>query len=317
MSAALKLISFACSKNSTVRAGVLLNKKVLDLSSKSLAKESFWPLESPTTKSLDMQHLIGGGAVSLNALKAIVSNASYAESDLISTSDIVLKAPLPLPRRNVICVGKNYKDHIAEVAAANKANGATDVPNTIPKYPNFFTKAPNCVVATNTEVESHSNITQWLDYEAELAVIIGKSGRDIPREKAMEYVFGYSCANDITSRDIQKHHNQWFKGKSLDTSCPMGPCIVPAADLDPTNLSVKLWINGEKRQDSNTNNMIFDIPEIISQLSRGFTLQPGDVILTGTPDGVGFAMKPPQMLKSGDLMEIEIEGIGRLVNTVV
>jgi 2-keto-4-pentenoate hydratase/2-oxohepta-3-ene-1,7-dioic acid hydratase in catechol pathway len=156
-----------------------------------------------------------------------------------------------------------------------------------------------------------------LDYEVELAVIIGKTGRDISKENALAHVFGYTVANDITARDVQKKHNQWFKGKSLDSTCPLGPCIVPASQIDASDLPIKMWINGEKRQDSRTSNMIFNVATIIEQLSAGFTLYPGDIILTGTPQGVGFAMQPPQVLKPGDLMEAEIEGIGRLVNRVI
>lgn len=238
------------------------------------------------------------------------------------TNEIKLLAPIPVPRRNVICVGKNYKDHIAEVAKADKTHGigTTSSPSAeLPKYPQFFTKAPNAVIAPNEGIESHSNLTQWLDYEAELAVVIGKKGRDIPRDQVDKHIFGYTIANDVSARDIQRHHNQWFKGKTLDTTCPLGPSILyhDRNQFNPQNLSIKLWLNGEKRQDSNTNNMIFDIHEIIHQLSKGFTLYPGDVILTGTPDGVGYAMKPPSCLKKGDKVKIEIEHVGVLENFVI
>lgn len=321
---ALKFITFSTAKNAALRVGAMINEKqVLDLVHKN-APSKLW-LHLPTSvpnKPFSMQSLIESGNDNVDNIMKVLRSKSefFEESCLLNIDDVKLEAPIPLPRRNVFCVGKNYKDHIAEVHAAHKAkDGSTSTaPAELPKFPNFFTKAPNCVVASKTNVESHIAITQWLDYEAELAVIIGKPGRDIPREQAYDHVFGYSIGNDITSRDLQRHHNQWFKGKSLDTSCPLGPCIVPSSELsDPHNLKIQLWVNGEKRQDSNTGNMIFDIPEIISQLSKGFTLQPGDVILTGTPDGVGYAMKPPRMLKAGDVVDIEIEGIGRLTNTVV
>mmetsp|Transcript_5979 Transcript_5979/g.8377 ORF Transcript_5979/g.8377 Transcript_5979/m.8377 type:complete len:324 (+) Transcript_5979:33-1004(+) len=239
----------------------------------------------------------------------------------IPISDVILQAPIPVPRRNVMCVGKNYKDHIKEVAAAIDTNVGSSHMSTgmeLPKYPQFFSKASNAVIGPNEIIESHSKITKWLDYEAELAVVIGQKCRDVEREKAMDCIFGYTIANDITARDLQKKHNQWFKGKSLDTTCPMGPCIVVASDLSDNvmDLSVKLWVNNEIRQNSRTSNMIFDIAEIIHQLSSGFTLYPGDIILTGTPEGVGFAMKPPRTLQSGDNVEIEIEHIGRLINKV-
>ena len=189
-------------------------------------------------------------------------------------------------------------------------------PVEIPKYPVFFTKAPQCIIGPDEKVESHSNLTKWLDYEVELAVIIGKKGRDIPLENWKEHVFGYTIANDITARDLQKSHSQWFKGKTLDSTCPMGPYVVPSSDLDPSSLDLQTWVNGELRQNSNTSKMIFDIPTIMHHLSKGFTLLPGDVILTGTPDGVGFAMNPPQVLRSGDKMHLEISGIGSLINTV-
>ncbi|HYF08230.1 MAG TPA: fumarylacetoacetate hydrolase family protein, partial [Acetobacteraceae bacterium] len=165
-------------------------------------------------------------------------------------------------------------------------------------------------------IPDHAGTTQWLDYEVELAVVIGREGRDIPAERALDHVFGWTIANDVTGRDLQRRYGQWFKGKSLDRSCPLGPCIVPAADLDASDLAISLTINGEGRQSSRTSKMIFDVKEIIHQLSAGFTLKPGDVILTGTPEGVGYAMQPPQTLKPGDVMALTIEGIGTLTNAI-
>ena len=216
------------------------------------------------------------------------------------------------PPRNVMCVGKNYTDHIAEVAAVRKG----DELNEAPKYPVFFTKAPECVVAGGETVPAHSNLTKWLDYEVELALVIGKEGKDIAKDEVSEYIFGYTIANDVTARELQKSHKQWFKGKSLDRTCPIGPCIVPASHLDASDLGVKCYVNDELRQDSRTSKMVFDIPSIVASLSQGFTLKPGDCILTGTPDGVGFAMNPPQVLTAGDKMVCEIEQIGSLTNTI-
>jgi len=171
------------------------------------------------------------------------------------------------------------------------------------------------IVGPSKSVESHSDITSWLDYEAELAIVIGKEGKNIKPEDALNFVFGYTVANDITSRDIQKKHVQWFKGKTLDTSCPMAAAVLlNGKGFDPQNLSIKLWLNGDLKQSSTTANMIFNVATIISELSKGFTLKPGDIILTGTPDGVGY---PQQIaLKSGDKMEIEIEKVGSLVNYI-
>jgi 2-keto-4-pentenoate hydratase/2-oxohepta-3-ene-1,7-dioic acid hydratase in catechol pathway len=316
----VKLVTFSCGHNRVGRVGMMVGaNKVLDLTAAGKYHGSL------PTRGVDMVHLIENqSSETISILKSLLEKDEFLESDLRPLESINLLPPINLPRRNVICVGKNYMDHVAEVAAvhaakaaANGEAGATPPPLELPKYAQFFTKAPQTVVPHGANVESHSNITKILDYEAELAVVIGKKGRDISSADAMKYVFGYTIANDITSRDLQKKHNQWFKGKSLDTTCPLGPCIVPASQLDASDLAIKMWINGEKRQDSRTSNMIFKVSDIIEQLSAGFTLYPGDVILTGTPHGVGFAMKPPQVLKAGDLMEVEIEHIGRLVNKVV
>jgi 2-keto-4-pentenoate hydratase/2-oxohepta-3-ene-1,7-dioic acid hydratase in catechol pathway len=209
-------------------------------------------------------------------------------------------------------VGKNYTDHIAEVAAVRPGDEMSEAP----QHPVFFTKAPQCVIGDGEGFPAHAALTKWLDYEVELAVVIGKSGVNIARTDVQDHIFGYTIANDVTARELQKSHKQWFKGKSLDRTCPMGPCIVPATHLDASDLSLKAFVNGELRQDSRTSKMVFDIPTIVESLSAGFTLLPGDCILTGTPDGVGFAMKPPQVLKAGDEMTMEIEHIGRLTNTV-
>lgn len=272
-----------------------------------------------------MTKFIEGGPETLKCLKKFISTNQENEvsigKDLPLThlSEVEVLAPIPRPRRNVFCVGKNYKDHILEIAAAAASKNPDEPapPLELPKYAQFFTKAPECVIPTGGSILSHKNITRWLDYEAEMAVVIGKQGRDISAEDAMEHVFGFTIGNDVTARDVQKKHVQFFKGKTLDTTCPMGPFIALADTIDCSNLSVKLWINEELRQNSTTKNMIFDVPEIIRQLSAGFTLYPGDVILTGTPDGVGYAMKPPKTLKAGDRIKIEIEHLGTLENTVV
>jgi 2-keto-4-pentenoate hydratase/2-oxohepta-3-ene-1,7-dioic acid hydratase in catechol pathway len=229
----------------------------------------------------------------------------------LAANGVKLLAPIPRPRRNVFCVGRNYMDHVAE---GDRTRGVTN--SELPKFPQFFTKAPETVIGPDEWTHDHANATKWLDYEVELAVIIGKPGRDISKEDALSHVFGWTIANDVTGRDLQRRYGQWFKGKSLDRSCPLGPWIVPADELDALSTGIRCYVNNEKRQDSNTTKMIFDVKEIIHQLSIGFTLLPGDIIMTGTPEGVGYAMQPPQTLKAGDVIRCEIDGIGSLTTTV-
>ena len=213
-----------------------------------------------------------------------------------------LEAPIPRPARNVFCLGRNYKEHAAERGAA------------APEHPVYFTKAPETVVAPGAKVIHHA-ATKELDYEVELVVVIGTAGKDIARERALEHVFGYTVVNDVTARDVQKRHQQWFHGKSMDTFCPMGPVLVTADEIpDPQQLSVAMRINGETRQSSHTSKMIFPVDECIAVLSQGFTILPGDVIATGTPEGVGAALG--KFLKAGDKMEAEVERIGVLANRI-
>lgn len=293
--AALNLITFADAAGS--RAGVLLSDgRVLDLA-----------VAMPPAR--EMISIIEGGAPMLAAIRALAANPPA--NALLALAGVALQAPIPKPRRNVFCVGRNYMDHVAE---GDRTRGITQ--SEVPKYPQFFTKAADCVIAPGANVPTHEGVTKWLDYEVELVAIIGTAGRDIPKEKSLEHVFGWTIGNDVTGRDLQRRHGQWFKGKSLDRSCPLGPVIVPASDLNAADLAIGLKLNGEQRQSSRTSKMIFDVPEIIHQLSAGFTLLPGDVIMTGTPEGVGYAMQPPQTMKAGDVMELTIEGIGTLTNTI-
>jgi 2-keto-4-pentenoate hydratase/2-oxohepta-3-ene-1,7-dioic acid hydratase in catechol pathway len=214
-----------------------------------------------------------------------------------------LLAPIPSPARNVFCLGRNYADHAAERGAA------------APDHPVYFTKPGTAVVGPGDDIVHHA-ITKELDYEVELAVVIGTGGRDIPRAEALRHVFGYTIINDVTARDLQKRHNQWFKGKSLDTFCPMGPMLVTADEIpDPQALAVSLRVNGQTRQSSHTAKMIFPVAQCIEVLSQGMTLLPGDIIATGTPDGVGAATGT--FLRAGDRIEAEVEGIGILASKVV
>ncbi|MDZ5470278.1 fumarylacetoacetate hydrolase family protein [Bacillus sp. 31A1R] len=225
----------------------------------------------------------------------------------VPITSLTILAPIPRPTKNIFCVGKNYEEHAIEMGSKED----------IPEHVMVFTKAPTTVVGPNEAVLNHSNITSQLDYEGELAVVIGKKGKGIPREKALDYVFGYTIINDITARDLQSRHKQFFIGKSLDTTCPMGPWIVHTSEVkNPNNLEIKTFVNGELRQNSNTKHFIFPIEEVISVLSQGMTLEPGDVIATGTPAGVGKGFKPPRFLKAGDEIKIEVEQIGFLVNRI-
>jgi 2-keto-4-pentenoate hydratase/2-oxohepta-3-ene-1,7-dioic acid hydratase in catechol pathway len=238
------------------------------------------------------------------------SAALAALGPAIPQADITLQAPLA-PRKNVFCVGRNYLAHAQEGARAR----GEDL--NLPSVPTFFTKAPTAVAGPGATLNLAAGISAQYDWEAELAVVIGTRCKDVAEADALDVIFGYTCLNDVTARDLQRAHQQWFKGKSLDDTCPLGPWIVEAAALtDPQNLDIALRVNGLTRQHSNTKAMIFSIPRIIAELTKGMTLEPGDIVATGTPEGVGFALDPPCFLKDGDVMEVEIEGIGVLRNTV-
>lgn len=225
---------------------------------------------------------------------------------------VQLEAPLPLPRRNLFCVGRNYRAHARELAETIFAGDEKP----IDVWPIVFTKVPDCVIGPAQPIRLPGSISQQIDYEAELAVVVGRGGSNIPRSRAMDHVAAYTIVNDVTARDVQSRHQQWDLGKSFDTFCPMGPCLVPATELDGRDTRVRCWVNGDLRQDARTSELIFDIPALIETCSRGITLYPGDVIATGTPAGVGMGMNPPTWLKSGDVVRIEIDGIGVLENPV-
>lgn len=230
-------------------------------------------------------------------------------------AEATMLAPILNPRRNIFCIGKNYHEHAAEFSNSGFDTGAK--PGELsPVAPNVFTKPASTIVGPGAKVPSHAGVTKELDYEAELVVVIGKGGKGIRKADAYEHVFGYMIANDFTARDLQKLHRQWFLGKSLDGFCPSGPYLVSADEVDLGTMTVKCWINGELRQNAAVSQLIFDIPTIIETISAGITLQPGDMIATGTPAGVGVGFNPPRFLKSGDRMRIEITGLGVLENEV-
>ncbi len=260
-----------------------------------------------------MQSLIEGGEEALNSLRVLVSEAEDGgHGDAITSADAPLMAPIPAPKKNVMCVGRNYREHIAEgEKAQNIKVGVTE-------HPVFFTKPPTSIVPPDGDVLTFPQLSEKTDYEVELAVIIGKPGRNISKADAYDHIFGYTILNDITARDIQRQHGgQYFKGKGLDGSCPLGPIIVTAdAVSDPHALDISLSVNGEQRQKGVTADMIFDIPTLIASVSEGLTLESGDIIATGTPSGVGYAMDPPKCLKNGDVVVCEVSEIGTLRNTV-
>jgi len=236
--------------------------------------------------------------------------AWHTPDALIPLSAAVLDAPLR-PPRNVFCVGRNYLEHAREGARASGRELR------LPDAPTFFTKASTAVSPPRAVLHLEADVSREYDFEAELAVVIGAQCKNVPEEHALGVVFGYTALNDVTARDLQRRHGQWFKGKSLDESCPIGPWIVtPEETGDPQSLELSLFVNGARKQHSNTSKMIFTVARLIAELSRGMTLLPGDVIATGTPEGVGFARTPPEFLRDGDLLEVDIEKIGRLANTI-
>ena len=232
----------------------------------------------------------------------------------IAMNALSLTAPLPKPRRNIFCVGKNYFEHAREFAGSGFDSSAKSGGD-IPAFPIYFSKVPESVVGPDAAVEMPA-ASSAIDYEAELTVVIGKGGKGISKADALKHVWGYTIINDVTARDWQGRHSQWLLGKSFDTFCPMGPWLVSADELDGTNTRVRCYVNDELRQDAATTDLIFDIPTLIETLSAGITIYPGDLIATGTPVGVGIGFKPPKYLKSGDMLRVEIDGIGALSNPV-
>jgi 2-keto-4-pentenoate hydratase/2-oxohepta-3-ene-1,7-dioic acid hydratase in catechol pathway len=229
-------------------------------------------------------------------------------------ASVALLAPIRPAHRDVFCVGWNYSEHFAEGKAKRGEGGSEE----LPQWPAFFTKGPNTVIGPDAAIRFPSPHSEQLDWECELGVVIGSGGRDIPQERALASVFGYTCANDVSVRDVQRRHGgQWFKGKNFDTHLPLGPWIVTADEIpDPQRLRIQTRVNGIPKQDSNTKHMVFTVPRLVHDLSAGMALVPGDVIITGTPEGVGFARKPPEFLRVGDSVEVEIERIGVLRNHV-
>jgi len=235
-------------------------------------------------------------------------------ADTFDLTDVMLMAPIPRPNRNIFCVGKNYHDHAMESSRSGFDSSATQ--GEVPSVPIIFSKVPDSVIGPGAAIHIDSQVSNAIDYEVELAVIIGKSGRNIEITNALDHVWGYTIINDVTARDLQAVHSQWLIGKSQDTFCQMGPWVIMRDELNLSDTAVRCLVNGQLRQNANTGDLIFDVPSIIAAISNGITLMPGDVIATGTPAGVGIGFNPPRYLQAGDLVRMEIEGLGVLENPV-
>jgi 2-keto-4-pentenoate hydratase/2-oxohepta-3-ene-1,7-dioic acid hydratase in catechol pathway len=255
-----------------------------------------------------MLALIDGGAEALAQAKSALA----AAANVVARADVRLLSPIPRPKQNVMCLGMNYVAHAIE---SLRARGSEIK---LPEFPVFFTKALNTVCGDGDSVPLDPNVTSQLDYEVELAYVFGRSAKNVKKADALDYVFGYTILNDISARDLQNRHQQFFKGKSLDNSGPIGPCIVTADEIpDPATLAIKLRLNGELRQSSHTGDLIFDIPSSIEYLTLGTTIEAGQIVCTGTPAGVGMGLTPPAYMQAGDVVEAEIEKIGVLTNHIV
>jgi 2-keto-4-pentenoate hydratase/2-oxohepta-3-ene-1,7-dioic acid hydratase in catechol pathway len=285
-----------------LRTGIWITRdEVIDVAAEAAARQSHVNI----TTMLD---IIDGGAETLALLAEI--NATPKTTPILLNSAL-LRAPIPRPRKNVFCVGWNYLDHFSEGAASMQDS------RELPQWPVFFSKAPTAVTGPYDAIPFDANVSNQLDWEVELGVVLGKAGKNISEADAMSHVFGYTVINDVTWRDIQRRHGgQWDKGKSLDGTCPMGPCIVTADAIDPNDLRVECRVSSLVKQQSSTRHLYFKIPRLIHDLSLGQTLEAGDIISTGTPEGVGFARKPPEWMQPGDLLETEIEGIGVMRNPI-
>jgi 2-keto-4-pentenoate hydratase/2-oxohepta-3-ene-1,7-dioic acid hydratase in catechol pathway len=256
----------------------------------------------------DMLALIDGGAEALDAARAELERASQTRP----LSAVRLLAPIPRPRQNVVCLGMNYVAHAIE---SDRARGREPK---LPEFPVFFTKAVTSVCGPDDDVPLHTGVTSELDYEVELAFIVGTTCKNVNKAAALDTIFGYTIVNDVSAREIQNRHLQFFKGKSLDGTCPIGPWIVTADEIaNPAGLGLRLRLNGETRQESHTGDLIFDIPSIIAFLTLSQTVEAGTIVSTGTPAGVGMGRNPPEYMRAGDVMEAEIDGIGVLRNRVV
>lgn len=311
----MKLASFSTENLPRVRVGLVQGDEIVDIDLAARALQV-----RPFEQMLDLiAHYDDEGKATLDAIMQKAGQRRFSEVRTFSEigavhklNEVQLAAPIPRPAKNVMCLGLNYAEHAKESAQA-RGREATQL-----EAPLFFTKAPTTVNGPYSPLVIDPSVSTQIDWEAELAVIIGRGGKNIREADSLDHVFGYTVLNDVSARDLQALHKQFFKGKSIDGYCPMGPWIVTADEIpDPQNLKLCLRVNGATKHDDTTGNMIFSVRTIISVLSQGMTLEPGDIIATGTPSGVGFARKPPEFLKPGDVMETEIEGIGIMKNPVI
>jgi 2-keto-4-pentenoate hydratase/2-oxohepta-3-ene-1,7-dioic acid hydratase in catechol pathway len=299
----MRYVTYSLPGEPGTRLGIVRGETVVDAKS---AVAGGWPGSCPET----LLDLIDRGPEAWQRMAGLLDRDPPAET--YGLADVRLHAPIPRPRKNIFCLGQNYASHAREAARAR------DRPFRIPEAPAFFTKAPTTVNGPYDEVPWDSSVTGQLDYEAELGVIIGLKAKNILRARALDHLFGYTIVNDLSARDLQVKHLQWFKGKSLDFCCPMGPMVVTADEFgDPQAKRISLRVNGIVKQDATTADMIFPVDVTLEFLSQGMTLEPGDIIATGTPEGVGFARTPPEYLTDGDVVETEVEGIGTMRNRIV
>jgi 2,4-didehydro-3-deoxy-L-rhamnonate hydrolase len=287
----MKLVTYL---DGHLRVGVVVDSSVVDLSER---------FDS-------MLALIEEGEPALEEARSLAEGTNPAAE----VTEVELRAPIPHPRRNVFCMGWNYLTHFEEGQGRREGQGKE-----LPEYTTFFDKPTTTVIGPYDDIPFDPDFSEKMDYEAELAVVIGRAGRSIPAAEAMDYIFGYTIANDVTARDVQRRHGgQWLKGKGMDGSCPLGPWILTADEVaDPQNLHLQCHVNGVKKQNSNTKFMIFPIAKLIEELSLAMTLLPGDILLTGTPEGVGYARTPPEYLSPGDEVTVTLPDIGRITNRVV
>ena len=299
----MKLLTYTY-ENSQPRLGFLHNNLVIDM--EDFGEISNFPL--PT----DMLDLIDMGFEIIEEIAELIRETPEKDFEEISyeLSEIQLMAPIPKPRKNIIGIGLNYTEHVAESARTLDTTGK------LPQKPIIFSKPPTTVTGTNTNILMNPKLTQQLDWEVELAVVIGKKGKYVPKKDALEYVFGYTVINDISARDCRRE-GQWIVSKGQDTFAPMGPYLVTKDEIpNPHNLNLSLKLNGVEKQNSNTKFLLFNINDLIEDLSTVFTLEPGDIIATGTPSGVGAGRSPQEWMWDGDLVEATVEGIGTIINTV-
>lgn len=265
---------------------------------------------------------LAGDPAAFDPMIAVIEHDNAGRTPIATDSEILLADvrflhPIARPSKNVICVGKNYREHAEEFSRSGFDSSAGREQQAVPEAPIVFSKAPCSLAGARDDVIVPAALSASVDYEGELGVVIGRRGRAIKAADAYDHVFGYAVINDVTVRDLQSRHKQWLLGKSLDTFCPMGPWIVTADELDPEDLELSCWVNGELRQQANTRDLIFDIPTIIETVSTSMTLEPGDIIATGTPAGVGIGYDPPKFLRHGDVIRVAISGIGEIENSVV